>query len=202
VLGKGWAKRNHLVVFGTRTPHSEKAQKLLQETDHTVRVTSGAEAAAGADVVVLATPWDVTHEVVTGLGDLTGKTLVDCSNPLTSDFRHLAVGHTTSAAEEIAALAPGAQVVKAFNTVSAATMANPRYGDQQATLFLCGDHAQSKAAVAQLAADLDFEPVDAGPLLIARYLEPLAMLYIQLAVREGWGSNCAFKIMRRQSCAS
>ena len=93
--------------------------------------------------------------------------------------------------------APGAHVVKAFNNVSSAIMANPVFGDMRATMFYCGDDKPSKGVVRDLAAELDFEPVDAGPLKIARYLEPFAMLYIQLAVTEGWGSNCAFKLLHR-----
>ena len=87
--------------------------------------------------------------------------------------------------------------MKAFNNVSSAVMANLVFGDQRANMFLCGDDAAAKATVKELAVELDFDPVDAGPLKIARYLEPFAMRSIQLAVKEGWGSHCAFKMMKR-----
>lgn len=150
-----------------------------------------------SEVVVYAAPWLVAQSLLAEVGSLAGKILVDCTNPLTIDFTGLDLGYTTSAAERITGWAPDAKVVKAFNNVSSAIMANPLFGDQRATMFYCGDDKEAKATVRQLASELDFDPVDAGPLTIARYLEPFAMLYIQLAVKEGWGSQCAFKIMKR-----
>jgi predicted dinucleotide-binding enzyme len=150
-----------------------------------------------ADVVVLATPWQAAQEALAAAGDLSDKVLVDCINPLTEDFRNLDIGHTTSAAEQIAAWAPSAKVVKAFNSVSAGAMADPWFGDENATMFYCGDDEDAKATVRQLAEELGFDAYDAGPLMVARYLEPFAMLYIKLAIKEGWGGNCAFKILRR-----
>ena len=76
-------------------------------------------------------------------------------------------------------------------------MNDPRFGDQQATMFYCGDDAAAKLIVRRLVSDIGFDPVDAGPLASSRYLEPLAMLYIHLAFKQGFGSNCAFKIMKR-----
>ena len=145
----------------------------------------------------MAVPWNEAPQVVTELGDLRGKVLIDCINPLTDDFQGIALGFDTSAAEQIERAARGARVVKAFNTVSVATMTDPTYAAQKASMFYCGDDPDAKALVGTLAEDLGLEAVDAGPLKIARYLEPLAMLYIHLAVREGWGSNCAFKILKR-----
>ena len=91
----------------------------------------------------------------------------------------------------------GRNIVKAFNTASVKVMLNPQFGEHRATMFYCGDDAAAKLTVRQLIEDLGFEPVDAGSLTSSRYLEPLAMLYIHLAFRQGFGSNCAFKIMRR-----
>lgn len=197
VLGGRWAQAGHDVVFGSRDPSAPKVQEFLAKLGRPLPVKTHAEAAADADVILLATPWASVQGLLASLGDLTGKTLIDCINALTADFRALEIGHTTSAAEMIAGWAPTAHVVKAFNTVSAATMADPVYGDHKATLFYCGDDAGAKQQVGRLIADLGFEPVDAGPLRIARYIEPLAMLYIHLAVFEKWGGNCAFKIVKR-----
>ena len=195
-LGRRWAEAGHRVCFGSRDPHSEKVQRLLAAAPG---ATAGslAEAAAAGDVILLATPWQTTHATLAALGDLTGKVLIDCINPLNETFTGLTHGHTTSAAELVASWAPHAHVVKAFNTVSAKVMDNPGFGEYRATLFYCGDDASAKQAVHQLATDLGFEAVDAGPLMNARHLEPLAMLYIHLAVRGGWGSNTAFKMLKR-----
>jgi predicted dinucleotide-binding enzyme len=123
--------------------------------------------------------------------------LIDCTNPLRADLSGIEIGHVSSAAEQIAEWAPHAKVVKAFNTASVKAMLDPVFGGAKATMFYCGDDSQAKEIVGQLIADVGFEPVDAGPLSVSRYLEPLAMLYIHLAIRQGWGSNCAFKIMKR-----
>jgi NADPH-dependent F420 reductase len=196
-LGAGWAQKGHSVVFGSRDPHGERVRRRIEASGENVRAAKPAEAVRSADVVVLATPWQATQATIAASGSLSGKVLVDCINPLTEDFRHLDIGHTTSAAEQIADWAPGAKVVKAFNTVSAGAMADPWFGDENATMFYCGDDEDAKAIVRRLAEELGFDAYDAGPLAIARYLEPFAMLYIKLAIKEGWGGNCAFKILRR-----
>jgi NADPH-dependent F420 reductase len=196
-LGTRWAKSGHAVTFGSRLPESEKVLELLQRCGSGTKACLAAEAVAGAEVILLAVPWPAAQATLTALGDLGGRVLIDCTNPLTADFMGIEVGHTTSAAEQIAAWSPGSRVVKAFNTASTKVMANPQFGDHQAAMFYCGDDAAAKATVKQLIGDLGFDPVDAGPLTSARYLEPLAMLYIHLAFKQGWGSNCAFKILKR-----
>jgi NADPH-dependent F420 reductase len=196
-LGGRWAKNGHTIVFGSRNPASDKVKQLLSQAGPKAAAATYPVAAAQSDVVLYAAPWQVTRPIFESLGPLTGKIVIDCTNPLTTDFSGLDVGHTTSAAEHIASWSRGARVVKAFNNVSSAVMANPLFGEHRATMFYCGDDQQAKGVVRDLAAELDFDPVDAGPLEIARYLEPFAMLYIQLAVKEGWGSHCAFRIMKR-----
>jgi NADPH-dependent F420 reductase len=196
VLGKRWARLGHEVIFGSRDPRHEKLTALLSEAGPTARVAALADAVHEADVVLLAIPWPVAQAELRR-HSFDGKVLIDCTNPLNSTFSGLDLGHDTSAAEAIAGWAKGARVVKAFNSVSAAVMADPSFGGQPATLFYCGDDESAKQIVGRLAEDLGFEAVDAGPLRIARYLEPLAMLYIHLAVSKRWGSNCAFKVIRR-----
>jgi predicted dinucleotide-binding enzyme len=197
VLGTRWSQRGHGVTFGSRLPESEKVLELVEECAPGTKASTAGDAIAGAEVILLAVPWPAAKATIAELGDLTGKVLIDCSNPLTADFSGIELGHSTSAAEEIARWAAGAHVVKAFNSASTRIMRDPAFGEHRATMFYCGDDAQAKERVRQLIADLDFEPVDAGPLASARYLEPLAMLYIHLAFRQGWGSNCAFKILKR-----
>jgi hypothetical protein len=196
-LGMRWSQKGHEIIFGSRNPQGEKTLALVKKFGAGTRAATIDKAATEADLVVLATPWIQAQSVLKAAGDLTGKIVIDCVNPLNADFSGLDLGHTTSASERIATWIPAARVVKAFNTVSAAAMLNPIFDGQKATLFICGDDPQAKSVVLDLAEQLDFEAVDAGPLQIARYLEPLAMLYIQLAIQEGWGSNYAFKIMRR-----
>ena len=159
------------------------------------------EEAAASAVVVLTVPWEAAHDAIRSAGDLTGKVLVDATNPVAlglEGLQHgLLVGHTTSAAEQVAAWARGARVVKAFNTTGFGNMHDPRYGSQAATIFLCGDDAEAKAMVTQLGEELGFAMIDAGPLAIARLLEPLAMLWIHLAVFQGLGPEFAFILQRR-----
>lgn len=109
----------------------------------------------------------------------------------------MAVGTTTSAAEQIAGWARGAYVVKAFNSTGWNNMADPIYHGERITMFICGDNARAKDIVTGLAEDLGFEVVDAGALTVARFLEPLAMLWIHLAVVQNLGRDIAFKLLRR-----
>jgi predicted dinucleotide-binding enzyme len=196
-LGTRWGAAGHTVVYGSRAPQSEKVQQLVARSGKHAVATSPREAVAGANAILLAVPWPVARETLAQLGDLADRTLIDCTNPLLSDLSGIEVGHVISAGEQIAAWAPEANVVKAFNTASTRVMLDPVFGGHRATMFYCGDDAAAKLSVRQLVDDVGFEPVDAGSLSSSRYLEPLAMLYIHLAFRQGLGSNCAFKIMRR-----
>lgn len=194
-LGVRWAQKGHEVRFCSRTPDSEKIADLVAQAGATASAGGLEEAASFGDVIVIASPWEACEQLVTSIGDLSGKVLIDCINPINAEFTGLDLGFDTSAAEKVADWAPAANVVKAFNTVSSATMTNADFGDHAPTLFYCGDDDDAKKVVHQLAADLDLDPIDAGELSMARYLEPLAMLYIKLAMR-GMGDT-AFKLLRR-----
>src|SRR4051812_23974070 len=196
-LGTRWAAAGHAIAFGSRTPDSEKVQQIVAKCGAGTAAKSPREAIAAADAILFAVPWPVARETLMQLGDLAGHTLIDCTNPLLSDMSGIELGHVISAGEQIAAWSPGAKVVKAFNTASVKVMLNPQFGEHRATMFYCGDDAAAKVTVRHLIEDIGFDPVDAGSLTSSRYLEPLAMLYIHLAFRQGYGSNCAFKIMRR-----
>ena len=134
--------------------------------------------------------------MVKGLGPLAGKIVIDTVNPLTANFE-LAVGHGDSAGEVVARLAPGARVVKAFNTTGANNMADGRYSDGKLMMPVAGDDADAKRTVLSLAADLGFEGVDVGPLAISRYLEPMAMVWIKLALTQKMGRDFGFARRRR-----
>jgi NADPH-dependent F420 reductase len=192
-LGRRWAAR-HEVAFGTRKPDADEVRALLAASGASARAVSPREAAAFGDVVVLATPWGATLAAVRSAGDLAGKIVVDCTNPVGPGLRHALA--TASAAEAIAAEAKGARVVKAFNTAGFEVFADPRFGGEAASLFLCGDDPAAKQTVAGLARELGMEPADCGPLAQARRLEELALLWISLAV-QGQGRAHAFRLLRR-----
>jgi len=195
-LGERWAKRGHNVVFATRDPNSNAIRDLLKRSGATARAADAASAAKSAEVVVLTLPWDAAKGVVESL-DLKGKIVFDCMNPLLPDLSGLAVGGNTSAGEQVAKWAPGATVVKIFNNTGFNNMADPDYKGEAAAMFYCGGDAKSKSVAKQLAGELGFDPIDAGPLENARLLEPLAMLWIWLAHKGGLGRDFAFHLLRR-----
>jgi NADPH-dependent F420 reductase len=194
-LGKAWAAKGHEVVFGSRTP--DKALELAKKIGSKACAGTIAEAAAYGDVVALAVPYREIGPVLSATGALLGKTVIDLTNPLSEDYMGLTLGHTTSAAEEIAKLIPGARVVKAFNTIFAQVIADPVVGGTRATVFYAGDDAPAKEVVAGLIWDVGFDPVDAGNLANARFLEPLAALMVQLGFALGHGPTVAPRLLRR-----
>ena len=196
-LGEAWARKGHKIRFGVRRAGSPETTALLKKIGTAAAAGPVEEAARFGEVVVLATPWPATHEALRAAGDLREKVLLDCTNPLKSDLSGLDAGADGSGGEMVARWAAGARVVKIFNTTGFDNMANPVYPLGPATMFYCGDDDGAKITAAQLAADIGFEPVDAGALSQARLLEPLAMLWIRLAVFGGLGRNFAFKLMRR-----
>ncbi|HRQ42177.1 MAG TPA: NAD(P)-binding domain-containing protein [Chloroflexota bacterium] len=195
-LGAGWAQKGHAVIFGSRHPDEEKVRQLLEMAGANARAALPEAAAAEAEVVVLAVPGTAVATTIPTLGDLSGKILVDATNPIAPGLQ-LAVGHITSGAEQVAALASGAHVVKAFNTTGAENMADPIYQGEPITMFICGDDMAAKTAVSQLAQDLGFDVADVGDLSKARLLEPMALVWISLAMPQGMGRNIAFKLVKR-----
>lgn len=196
-LGKRWAVAGHKVKFGVRDPRKSEVTELVKKCGANVSAVSVGEAAAFGEVVTIATPWPATQAAIESAGDLSGKIVIDCTNPLKPDLSGLAIGHTTSAAEQVASWAKGARVVKCFNTTGANNMENPNYGGDQPVMFLCGDDADAKKIVTKLGEDVGFEMIDAGGIEIARLLEPVAMLWIHLAFTTPLGRDFAFKLVRR-----
>jgi 8-hydroxy-5-deazaflavin:NADPH oxidoreductase len=199
-LAKLFALANHEVILGSRDP--SKAKAIAVTLGENVEGASYTDAALASDVIVITTPWanNVTLETIAQLGNLTRKIVVDCTNPLAPDYMSNTLGHTTSSAEEIAKLLPGVPVVKAFNTIFADVMETGKqtFGEHKATGFYCGDDSDAKEVVATLIQDAGFEPVNAGVLKNARYLESMAQLNIQIAYGLGGGTDVAFRYMRRQ----
>lgn len=195
-LGRAWAAR-HEVRFGVRHPDEPKVRDLLAQIGARASAGTVAEAAAFGNVVLLATPWPATENAIRSAGDLTGKVVLDSTNPLKADYSGLAVASDTSAAEQVGAWAPGARVVKIFNTTGSGNMADPHYNGQAATMFFAGDDTDAKSVAGELAREIGFDPVDVGPLASARLLEQLALLWISLAFGQKMGPDFAFKLMRR-----
>jgi predicted dinucleotide-binding enzyme len=153
------------------------------------------EAAAWGDVVILAVPFGALDEVVREIGAaLTGKTVVDVTNALGPD-RDLAVGFTTSGAEELQKKLPKAHVVKAFNTVFAQHMETGHVDGQALSAFVAGDNDNARRTVLELARELGFDAIDVGSLKSARSLEPLALLNIQLGYGLKMGPKIGFKLV-------
>jgi predicted dinucleotide-binding enzyme len=188
-LGTAWQRRGHDISYGVRNPNDDKYASLG------ATVTTNEQAARDADVVALCTPWQATEEAVLSCGDLTGKVLIGCTNPLTADFTALEVGHTWSGAELVAGWAIGARVCKAMNQIGAPMMEAPALAGTP-VMFVCGDDADAKSTTIGLVSELGFEVVDAGDLSIARLLEPFALLWIHLALRRGFGTNWGFGLLR------
>ena len=159
----------------------------------TVKAVPAAGAAGGQDVVILATGYGDAEAELQSVGSLQGKVVVDITNPLTPDYMGLTLGHSTSAAEEIAKTVPGALVVKAFNTVFALVLAEGADfgGGQAVSVFVASDSEPAKQTVTALAQSMGFATVDAGGLKNARYLEPLAGLNIYLGYGAGLGTSIA-----------
>jgi predicted dinucleotide-binding enzyme len=148
-----------------------------------------------AEVVILAVPYAAIDEAISELGDgVTGKTLVDVTNALTGDMQ-LASGCTTSGAEALQQKARAAKVVKAFNTQFASHMDSGAVNGQQLTTFAAGDDERAKQQVIQMARDIGFDAVDAGPLQNARLLEPLGYFNIQMGYVLGHGTDIGLKLI-------
>jgi predicted dinucleotide-binding enzyme len=169
-----------------------KAQKLAAAIDGAV-ARPAAEAAADAEAIVLATGYGDAVAALRSVGDLRGKVVVDITNPLTADYMGLTVGHDTSAAEEIARAVPGAEVVKAFNTVFAQVLGDgPDFGNgNRVTVFVASDSDRAKQTARTLAESIGFQVVDAGGLRNARYLEPLGALNVYFGYGAGLGTGIA-----------
>jgi 8-hydroxy-5-deazaflavin:NADPH oxidoreductase len=157
------------------------------------------QAAAYAQFIVLATPWNATEAAIRSMGDLNGKIILDATNPLAM-VPHglaLAIGHSTSAGETVQGCAKGASVFKTLNTTGFGNMAEPIFDGAKSVMFVAGDDAANKPKVVELVGALGFDVVDAGPLRNARLLEAHAMLWIDLALNRGLGRDFAFALLRR-----
>src|SRR3954454_19015209 len=204
-LGTIFAKAGHDVVF-SYARSQRKLNRLpppaARRPQAGRRAVAGTprEAAEHADVLLLAVHWSRVNDVLKQAGDLSGKVLITCSLPMNASDTALAIAHTSSGAEALAKKTKGARVVSAFGTVPSEVLFDvfeaKRRTRRRPSLLYCGNNDDAKSVVAQLIRDVGFEPVDAGPLRIARYLEPFTLAIAQLAYEGDEGPQLAYRIER------
>ena len=197
-LGTIFARAGHEVIFSYS--HDErKLERLAREAGKTARAGTPAEAAKGADAVLLAVHWSRVRDVLKQAGRLSGMPIISCSLPMNSADTDLAVAHKSSGAEALARMARRAHVVSAFSTAPSevlfAVFARRRRRNRPQLVY-CGDHAGAKRVAARLIREVGFEPVNAGPLRIARYVEPASLLIAQLAYEGNGGPGLAYRFER------
>lgn len=194
-LGTLFARAGHQVVF-SYARGERKLKRLAREAKGNARAGTPGEAAREADALLLAVHWSRVDDVLGQAGDLAGKVIVTCSLPMSADDTDLAVAHNSSGAEELAKRVPGARVVAAFNTIPSEVLFSVferRGGSSSPDMLYYGDDQAAKRVAAQLARDVGFNPVDAGPLRTARYAEPFALLVGHLAYGGKRGPELAYR---------
>lgn len=194
-LGTLFARAGHDVVFSYSRRQSN-LDSLAREAGPRARAGTPREAAQHADAVLMAVHWLRVDDVLSQAGDLAGKVVVTCSLPMNADNTDLLVAHQSSGAEELAKKIPGARVVLAFNTVPSEVLFSvfeTRDRSPRPSLVYCGDDGDAKRVAAQLIDAVGFEPIDAGPLRIARYSEPFTLLVAQLAYEGDRGPELAYR---------
>ena len=197
-LGTLFARAGHEVVF-SYARRKEKLKRLARNAQGKARAGTPREAAQDADALLLAVHWSRIGDVLRRTGDLSGKVIVSCSLPMNDENTELVVAHTSSGAEKLAKMVPGARVVAAFNTVPSEVLFGVFEAMGKAmkpSLVYCGDHRTGKRVAAALIRDVGFDPVDAGPLRIARYIEPFCLLVAQLAYGGKGGPALAYRFER------
>ena len=197
-LGTIFARAGHEVVF-SYARSEQKLKRLAREAGGKARSGTPHEASLEADAALLAVHWSRIDDVLKQTGDLSGKVIVTCSLPMNDDDTELVVAHTSSGAEELQAKLRRAHVVAAFQTVPSEVLFNvfeARRRAKRPGLVYCGDHQGAKDVAAGLIRDAGFDPVDAGPLRMARYAEPFALLVGQLAYEGDGGPQLAYRFER------
>ena len=197
-LGTLFARAGHAVVF-SYSRSRDRLDTLAREAGSNARAGTPREATRDADAILLAVHWSRVDDVLRQAGDLSSKVIVTCSLPMNDDDSALAIAHTSSGAEEIARKAPDAAVVSAFGTVPSEVLFavfEARERGTRPSLVYSGDDEHAKTVAVRLIRDVGFDPVDAGPLRIARYLEPFTLLVAQLAYEGKGGPALAYRFDR------
>jgi 8-hydroxy-5-deazaflavin:NADPH oxidoreductase len=197
-LGTLFARAGHEVVF-SYARSERKLKRLAREARHHARAGTPREAARVADALLLAVHWSRVDDVLKQAGDVSGKVIVTCSLPMNDDDTELVVARTSSGAEALAKKARKSRVVSAFGTVPSEVLFGvfeARRRANRPSLVYCGDNKAAKRVAATLIRDVGFEPVDAGPLRMARYMEPFTLLVAQLAYEGKSGPKIAYRFER------
>lgn len=194
-LAHGLKGKGHAVFLGARRPEAPEVTALAEATG--AMPAFPAAAATDADLVILALPWASAEAAVRDLGDLSGKTVIDCMNPLgrSAGGMGLTIGHDSSGGETVQGWLPGAHVVKTLNQVGAEIMARNDTLAHRPAMFMAGDSSSAKAQVAVLLDDLGFDPLDAGDITRSRLLEPLGMVWINQTILRGKGRRWALAVV-------
>jgi predicted dinucleotide-binding enzyme len=188
-LGTLFARAGHEVVFSYARTESKLA-KLAHDAGKHAQTGTPREAAQDADALLLAVHWSRVDDVLEKAGDVSGKVIVTCSLPMNKADTALVIGHTSSGAEALAEKVPKARVVAAFSTVPSEVLFKLR---RKPSLVYCGDDAGAKTVAAQLIREVGFDPIDAGPLRMARYTEPFSLLVAQMAYEGDKGPEVAYR---------
>jgi 8-hydroxy-5-deazaflavin:NADPH oxidoreductase len=197
-LGMIFAQAGHEVIF-SYARSNDKLERLARDAKGKARPGTPRDAAQEADALLLAVHWSRIDDVLKQAGDLSGKVIVTCSLPMDAGNSRLIVANTSSGAEKLTKKIPGARVVSAFNTVPSEVLFGvyeARRRKTRPSLVYCGDDQRGKTVAAALIRDAGFDPVDAGPLQIARYTEPFALLVAQLAYEGDGGPELAYRFER------
>ena len=197
-LGTLFARAGHDVVF-SYARSERKLERLAREARGSARAGTPHDAARDADALLLAVHWSRVDDVLKRAGDVSGKVVVSCSLPMNANDTGLVIAHTSSGAETLARKLRRARVVSAFGTVPSEVLFGvfeQRRRAARPSLVYCGDDQGAKDVAATLIRDVGFDPVDAGPLRIARYMEPFALLVAQLAYESGGGPELAYRFER------
>jgi predicted dinucleotide-binding enzyme len=194
-LGRRWASAGHEVVFSF-SRDQKRLEKLARDVGHGATAARPADAVATADAVFVAVHWSTLAKALRQTGPLARRTVLTCMLPMNADDTALVVGRTKSGAEELARRSK-AHVVAIFDTVPSELIGDPaRVRRLKPDVIYCGDHKPSKRIAARLARDVGFTPIDAGPLRVARYLEPMGLAIAQLAYERGLGPKLGYRIVR------
>lgn len=197
-LGTIFARAGHEVVF-SYARSQEKLKKLARDAQGNARAGTPGEAAKEAEALLLAVHWSRIDDVLKQAGDLSGQVIVTCSLPMDASSTKLIIANTSSGAEELAKKVPRARVVCAFNTVPSEVLFRvyaAKHKNNRPSLVYCGADQSAKDVAVKLIRDAGFDPVDAGPLRIARYTEPFALLVAQLAYEGSGGPELAYRFER------
>lgn len=194
-LARAFSARGQRVTLGVPEPTQYAEEAALLGTH--AQIVTASEAIIKGQIVILAVPYSAALQIAAELSDWGGRILVDATNPIAPALAGLSIGTTFSGAENIASRAHNARVVKAFNTTGAENMADSRYPGGEIFMPICGDDADARAQILTLARLIGFDAVDMGELKAARYLEPFAMTWIHLAIKQGAGRRFAFGRLAR-----